>query len=185
LVTTISSNDLDGNPSVSGTNAITGTTFNGATVGGVQNSGVLIPFSVTAGDLSLTLQYDFLSNEKNQTTPRADFAFYGIFNSSNVLIGTFTHFATASASFPSAAFGTGDPFFFHSGLTSLSIPVSSLVAGSYSLGLGVADVQSNDGASGLLIDNIQTVIPEPSSVALALAGVAVVAGVRRWKLRRA
>ncbi len=185
LVTTINSSDGDGLSPVSGTNALTGTTFNGATVGGVENSGVLIPFNVAAGDLTLTLKYDFLSNEPNQTTPRADFAFWGIFNSSNTLIGSFTHFATASASFPSTLFGSQTPFIFHSGILTLSIPISSLAPGSYTLGLGVADSQTRDGASGLLIDNIQTVVPEPSTVALAVAGVAVMAGLRRWKARRA
>ena len=180
LATTISSTDGDGKPSVSGTNAVTTTLFNGATVGGVQNSGILIPFNVSAGDLQLTFQYDFLSNEPNQTTVRPDFAFLGVFNgTTNALIGSFNHFATASAAFPSTLFGAGNPFIFHSGIQSFTLSLVGFVPGSYKLGLGVVDVTSNDGATGLLIDNVQVVVPEPSTIGLIMAGAVSCLAVRR------
>jgi hypothetical protein len=47
----------------------------------------------------------------------------------------------------------------------------------------VEDAQTADHASGLLIDNVQ-VVPEPSVFGLAIAGAALLAGVRR-RIKRA
>ena len=154
-------------------------TFFGISLTGNEGSGVLIPFTVAAGDTLLTLQYDFLTNELFQSMPRDDFAFGAIFNAGNVLQGTVNTFASVNN--PPAAFslfGGQTPFQFHTGLQTLSFSLASLAPGSYMLGLGIEDRTTGDHASGLLIDNVQ-VVPEPSVVALTLAGAGLMLGVRR------
>ena len=173
LLTTISGTDGDGLSPVSGNNAVGNTAlqifFHGISLAqGQQGSGILIPFTVGAGDTTLTLQYDFLSNEPAQTTVRNDFAFAALFNSSNVLQGTVNPFATVNGS-SFTLFGLQDPFFYHTGYQTLTISLAGLVAGNYTLGLGVDDRTSLDGASGILLDNVQ-VVPEPTATALMVIG---------------
>jgi hypothetical protein len=154
--------------------------FFGQTVSNEEGSGVLIPFTVGAGDTTLTFQYDFLSNEPFQTTPRGDFAFDAIFTTGGTLQGSVSHFQTASVSNPANLFGAQTPFIFHTGYQTLSLNVSGLAAGTYDLGIGVSDAVNTSHASGLLIDNVQvTAVPEPSTLGLVLAGAASLAAVRR------
>jgi hypothetical protein len=186
LITTLSSADADGTASVSGTNAVSNaalqTFFNGITITGSPGvgvgSGMLIPFTVGAGGaLQLTLQYDFLSNEPNQLTMRNDFAFYALFNGTTALAPR-TDFATVLGS-AFTTFSGGVPFINHTGLQTLTISLVGLAPGSnYFLGLGIADKTSNDGASGLLVDNVQIVVPEPSVMALGVAGAVLLVAVR-------
>lgn len=152
-------------------------TFFGIGLTGNEGSGLLIPFTVGVGDTLLTLQYDFLSNEPFQVTPRNDFAFGAIFNASNALQGSVNEFANAStAAF--SLFGSQTPFQFHTGTQTLSFSLASLAPGNYTLGLGVEDRTTADHASGLLIDNVQ-VVPEPSAIALTVAGAGLMLGLRR------
>jgi hypothetical protein len=154
--------------------------FNGLGISGQEGSGVLIPFTVSAGDGSLTFQYDFLSNEPFQTMIRNDFAFAALFNSTNTLQsgGTFIDVNTASFSL----FGsTQMPFNFHTGYQTFTLSLSGFAPGNYTLGIGVADFGSPDHASGLLVDNvaIASAVPEPSTIGLGIAGAALLVALRR------
>jgi hypothetical protein len=185
LITTIRNTDLeDGDTNQSGTNAVTGaalsTFFFGQTVSNQDGSGILIPFTVGAGDTTLSFQYDFLSNEPAQTTPRADFAFDAIFTSGGALQGSVNNFQIASMTNPANLFGAGTVFNFHTGYQTLSLNVSGLAAGTYDLGIGVSDQTNTSHATGLLIDNVQvSAVPEPSTLGLVFAGAASLAAVRR------
>jgi hypothetical protein len=186
LITTIGTNaaNEDGATKQSASNAVgsaaLNTFFFGQAVSNQEGSGVLIPFTVGAGDTTLSFRYDFLSNEPGQTTPRGDFAFEAIFTTVGVLQGTVNHFQTASLANPSNLFGAGSPFVFHTGYLTLSLNVSGLAAGNYDLGIGVSDVTNTSHASGLLIDNVQvSAVPEPSTLGLVFAGAASLAAVRR------
>jgi len=153
--------------------------FFGVSLTGNEGSGVLIPFTVGAGDTLLTFQYDFLTNEVFQSTPRDDFAFAGVFNSGNVLQGGLNNVATVFN--PPTAFDTfngGIPFQFHTGLQTFSLSLASLAPGNYTLGIGIEDRSTADHASGILIDNVQ-VVPEPSVLALSIAGAGLMVAVRR------
>jgi hypothetical protein len=169
----------------SGTSAVAFSTLNSfffnTTVSNQTGSGLLIPFTFLAGDTTLTFQYDFLSNEPNQQTPRADFAFEALFNpGTSSLVGSVTHFATASALSPNLLFGAQTPFTFHTGYQTFTISLTGLglVAGTtYDLGLGVADATNSDHASGLLVDNI-LIVPEPSTVGLGIAGAVLMVALR-------
>lgn len=183
LVTTINSADGDGLSPVSGTNAVSNsalqTFFNGISLaGGFQGSGLLIPFTVMAGETTLTFQYDFLTNERDQNG-RADFGFAAIFNGSNTLQGTVNRFVTYSSLMTLSLFGSQSPFIRHTGLQTATLNISGLAPGNYTLGVGVDDSAAVDGASGLLLDNFQ-VIPEPSVTALAVGGIVfLLVGLRR------
>jgi hypothetical protein len=190
LITTINTGaNEDGATPQSGTSAVAFGTLNSfffnTTIANQTGSGLLIPFTFLAGDTSLTFQYDFLSNEPNNTpTPRADFAFEALFNpGTSSLVGSVTHFATASALSPSLLFGAQTPFIFHTGYQTFTLSLSGLglVAGTtYDLGLGVADANPNsDHASGLLVDNVQvTGVPEPTTIAFCIGGAALLGALR-------
>ncbi len=191
LITTIGSNAVneDGVTKQSSSNAAgfaaLNTFFGGQTVSNEEGSAILIPFTVGAGDKTISFQYDFLSNEPAQTTPRGDFAFDAIFTPGPTLTldGTVSHFQTASASNPGNLFTPLEsPFIFHTGYQTLSIDVSSLAPGTYDLGIGVSDATNTSHASALLIDNVNVnaaAVPEPSTLGLILAGAASLAAVRR------
>lgn len=186
LLTTVRSTDTneDGVTPQSGTNALAfatlndATHFNGAAPAGVDGSGVFIPFTVIAGDQSLTFDYDFLSNEPGQTIQRNDFSFAAFFTTSGTVIaGTSTKFATVTGS-SFSLFGAQTPFVFHTGVQTLQMSVAGLAPGSYLLGIGVEDLTNGDHASGLLIDNVQ-IVPEPTTIAFSMAGAALLVALRK------
>ena len=154
------------------------TFFHGLTLGGFEGSGVLIPFTVSAGDTTLTFQYDFLSNENFQTVPRFDFAFAAVFDANNLLVLSPDTFAAVGTSTMGTFNPDQAPFQFHTGLTTLALPLGNLAPGNYALAIGVEDAGTADHASGVLIDNVQ-LVPEPSAFALAIAGAALLIGIRR------
>jgi hypothetical protein len=160
-------------------NAALQTFFHGLALNGFEGSGVLIPFTVSAGDTQLLLTYDFLSNEPFQSMPRSDFAFSAIFDSANA-VRSASAFAIATGLM--FTFGPQTPFQFHTGLSTLTLPVASLAPGNYTLGLGVEDASTADHASGLLIDNVR-LVPEPSVVALAVVGAGLLIAARRRNTR--
>ncbi len=183
LITTVRTTDAeDGVTPQSGTNASSFSTLNafffGQAVSNQDGSGVLIPFTVGAGDTTLTFQYDFLSNEPAQQTPRNDFAFDAIFTTVGALQGSVNNFVNQTAA--TSLFGPQSPFIFHTGYQTLSLNVSGLAPGTYDLGIGVTDVTNTSHASGLLIDNVQvSAVPEPSTLGLIVAGAAGFAAIRR------
>jgi hypothetical protein len=188
LITTVRSTDTNEDSVVpqSGTNALAFATlndsshFNGAAPVGTDGSGVFIPFTVTAGDATLSLSYDFLSNEPGQAIQRNDFSFAAFFNTSGVQQGSTNTFATVSGS-SFSLFGAQTPFAFHTGIQTLSLSVASLAPGNYVLGLGVADAgPGGDHASALLVDNISVApVPEPSTIGLIIAGAVSCVAMRR------
>ena len=188
LISTINTGaNEDGATAQSGTSAVAFSTLNSfffnTTVSNQTGSGLLIPFTFLAGDTTLTFQYDFLSNEPNQTTPRNDFAFEALFDpaSGTPLIGSVTHFAQVTGT-SFSLFGAQTPFIFHTGYQTFTISLTGLglVAGTtYDLGLGVADATNSDHASGLLVDNVQVIgVPEPSTVGLGIAGAVLMVALR-------
>jgi hypothetical protein len=181
LLTTVGMTSNEDNvPSQSGAFAVGNVTlqgfFNGLSLGGFEGSGVMIPFTVSAGDSLLTLQYDFLSNEPFQTIKRDDFAFAAVFDAANGLQIVDPFISVLSATFD--PFSSQTPFQFHTGLRTLSLSVASLTPGNYTLGIGVEDRGTADHASGLLLDNVQ-LVPEPSVFALGVGGVCLLAAARR------
>jgi hypothetical protein len=189
LTSLIGTADQDGFTDVSGTAAVTNASLQSffnhqldSTLIGLRGSGVLIPFTVNPGETTLTLQYDFLSNQPLQTTQKNDFAFEAIFNGTT-LQGSVNKFATVTGS-TFSLFGSG-PFLDHTGYQTLSINISGLAPGSYNLGIGVEALSggSNQHDSGLLIDNVQILVPEPSTVAFAIAGAALLV-VLRSRIKR-
>lgn len=185
LITTIRATDNeDGITNQSGSDAATfaaynAAIFNGSAPAGGDGSGILVPFTIgPSGAIQLTLRYDFLSNEPGQTTPRNDFAVAGIFNSLNVLQGSVNTFATVTGS-SFGLMGAGD-FVFHTGYQTLTLSLVGLAPGNYNLALGVEDrIPGADHATGLLIDNIAIVVPEPSTVGLGIAGMALLLALRK------
>ena len=183
LLTTVGTTGMDdgvvsqsGNPAVS-ISALQ--TFFGLTLMGQEGSGVLIPFTVSVGDLQLSFDYDFLSNEPFQSMPHGDYVFAAIFNSSNALQGSASTFADVGGS-TFELFGAQSPFVGHTGYNTMTFSVSSLAPGNYQLGVGVVDVTNVDHASGVLLDNVQIAsVPEPSIPALTIAGAALLLGLRR------
>ena len=158
--------------------------FFGTGLNGQEGSGVLIPFTVSAGDSLLTFQFDFLTNEFFQTMPRPDFAFAEFISGNSVVPNSFTQFADVGSLISSNSFTTfGDQsnFVFHTGYRTLTLSVANLAPGDYSLGIGIADAVDVNHASGLLIDNVQiaAAVPEPSTIGLAIAGAILLLGVRR------
>jgi hypothetical protein len=181
LITTIRTGDNeDGAAPQSGNSAVTNATlstfFNGISLLGVDGSGILIPFTIQAGDTSLTFRYDFLSNEPAQTTARNDFAFEALF-SGTTLVGTVNTFAQVTGT-SFSLFGAQSPFIFHTGYQTFTMSLVGLAPGSYSLGIGVEDRTNADHASGLLIDNFQVNIPEPSTIGLGFAGAVLLVALR-------
>lgn len=135
--------------------------------------------------------YVFLTNEDNTlpTTPAPsqfhnDLAFFTVNGAYNAL---------ASAGGLSAAQlnnGSASPNFdFQSagaagnGYTQVSYTVPA--TGNYTFGFGVIDVDTNTIASGLLVDNFNSVVPEPGTWAMIFLGAASLVTVRRVRRRRA
>ena len=72
-------------------------------------------------------------------------------------------------------------FTYESGYQSLSFAIPT--TGAHSIAFGVVDVNDTLGASGLLVDDVQVAaVPEPSSIALLLAGLALVAVMGRRQI---
>lgn len=158
--------------------------FNGAAPaapGAGDGSGVLIPFTLTGGETSISFQYDFLSNEPGQSTPHNDFAFAAFFQQSGMAqVGTTNTFATVNGS-SFSLFGAQSPFVFHTGPQTLTLSLSGFAPGNYLLGLGIEDATNLNHASGLLIDNVvvNSNVPEPSTLGLGALGAMVMIGIRR------
>lgn len=187
LITTINSADGDALAPVSGTSAVVNSAlssfFHGASPAGVEGSGFYLTFTVNPGDLFLTFNYDFLTNE-SPAPFHNDTAFVDIFNSANVLqagSGTLTN-ATLSQAGLSQLTDQSGPFQFHTGYQPFSISLASYAAGNYTVGFGIQDRTTGDIPSGLLIDNVNittAAVPEPSTIGLILAGAASFLAVRR------
>jgi hypothetical protein len=115
----------------------------------------------------ITFDYNFLTSEPG---PARDFAFITLTGQSGDVPIVADIFDAGTA------FGGGSPFNLQSGFQTYSINIST--AGTYTLGIGIADARNLEGPSGLLIDNI-SIIPEPSSIMLGVAGAVFLVALRR------
>ena len=188
LTSLIGTADNDGFTDVSGSAAVPNSSlqsffFNSLSLTGLRGSGVLIPFTVSTGDLTLSFQYDFLSNQPESTSPKNDFAFEAIFDSGNSLVqggSGGNRFAQVSGS-SFSLMGNG-PFIDHTGYQTFSLDISGLAPGNYNLGIGLEALSggTNQHDSGVLIDNIQVLspVPEPTTIAFGIAGAVLLVALR-------
>jgi len=137
----------------------------------VFGSAIQQSFTANAGD-QLHFNWNFLSDETGNHAGN-DFAFVLLDGSLQRIANTFTPSGPTSTVFTNE---TGYQAF------SMLIPSS----GAHTVAFGVVDVSDALGASAVLIDNVGvTAVPEPGSVVLMLAGLAMVAGVVRTRSRGA
>jgi len=126
-------------------------------------------FSANAGD-QLHFNWNFLSDETSNPAGN-DFAFLLLDGNLHRIANTFT---------PSGI--TTTVFTNETGYQSLSAVIPT--SGVHTIAFGVVDVNDGFGASAVLIDNVRiAAVPEPGSVVLMLAGLAMVAGVVRTRSR--
>jgi hypothetical protein len=196
LLTTI--NSTSGSPDAnagytnqSGHNAVANSTlatFFGVSAGSIKNgthtgqegSGFTINLGALSAGQTISFNYDFLTQEPNNGSGNPDFAFYTLTNQSGTTV--ITDVLSAQNSTP----GSGNPFGSQTNYLTKTISIS--VAGSYTLGIGVADAGStanDDAPSALLVDNIQTnaAVPEPTTIAFCIAGAALL-GALRTRIKR-
>lgn len=124
---------------------------------GVVTGGAAIKqtFTATAGDI-VSFDWNFLTNESTPSNGYNDFAF--------VSLNGLTELADTTSSF----FRSSTPFREETGYQTTSFTIAN--TGTYTLGLGVANVGDRRVASGLLVDNVRTEpVPEPASMLGVLA----------------
>jgi hypothetical protein len=122
----------------------------------------------------LSFQYRFLTSAT--LFDGADFAFYTLqFGAGIPVLATFADTAAATAPSTSANFD------FESGVATVTLPAAG-IAGSYTLGFGIADHTDDAIPSGVLIDNVQ-IVPEPTSALLLLLGLGGLGSLRRRAVR--
>lgn len=107
----------------------------------IQGSAIRQTFTANAGDI-LTVDWNFLTNEGAQVFPYNDFSFVSISSQSELANTTFSSSVTSSTT----------QFFEETGFQTFSFTIPT--TGTYTLGLGVADVGDNSIDSGLLVDNV-------------------------------
>ncbi len=134
----------------------------------VLGSAIQQSFTANAGD-QISFNWNFLSDESSNANGN-DFAFL-------LFDGTLTRLAnTFTASGP-----TLSVFTYETGFKSMSFALPA--SGAHSIAFGVVDVDDALGASALLVDNVTvTAVPEPSSVMLLLAGLALVGVTARRRI---
>ncbi|MEY2481363.1 MAG: hypothetical protein QOI04_2290 [Verrucomicrobiota bacterium] len=181
-----------GNPSnQSGFNAVANTNLSGGlasffgvssssirngTAVGQEGSGFFTPLGSLSIGSTVSFNYDFLTKEVPGGRP--DFAFVILYDSVGNVV-SYNVFSQASSA-TSATTGVGNPFNLETGYLTFTLPAIT-TAGSYFLGLGVADATDKATASGVLIDNISVTpaaVPEPSTIGLGFAGAVLLVALR-------
>ena len=189
LLTTINGagiDNTDGFSSQSGTNAVGAValgTFVGTSITGTEGSAFKLSILITPGANVIRLSYDFLTNEFPPDN-HLDLAFAVLLDSSNSVVGGIRTIATpASVDFNNLALQLpgGFPFLFHTGYSTFDIVVAT--PGTYTLAIGVIDRTTADIPSALLVDDVR-IVPEPSTVALAFAGLGLLVGYQRVRGQR-
>ena len=178
--TALISTDATGISSNGSVSASTVSTFLNLTPGsltGARGSAFKQTFTATAGQI-ITFDWDFLTNQKDPTLNNSQnhYAFYTLngvrTNLADVITGAFVS-------------SNATDFLDETGYHTLGFTIPS--SGAYTLGFGVMNSNTNDVASGLIVDHVQirtlAVTPEPGSLAL-LAGVGAAALTRLRRRRR-
>lgn len=109
-----------------------------------EGSAIKQTFSASAGQ-TFTLDWNFLTNELTPNTPYNDFAFVSV----RPLGGTST-LADTNSRFP--LLGNNNRFNDETGYNTFSYQIPT--TGTYTIGLGVVDVEDRIVSSGLLVDNV-------------------------------
>jgi hypothetical protein len=168
---------------ISGTGSVAaGTldTFLGLSAGtltGARGSAIKQSFTATAGQV-ITFDWDFLTNQTDPTlnTPQNHYSFYTL----NTVL---TNLATVNTA--SFVLSNTPDFLSETGYQTQTVTIPA--TGSYTLGFGVMNININDAASGLLLDNVQlttpTATPEPGTLTL-LAGLGTASLVGLLRRRR-
>jgi hypothetical protein len=137
----------------------------------VYGSAIQQSFDANAGD-QLRFNWNFLSDESSNHAGN-DFAFMLLDGNLQRIANTFTPSGSTATVFTNE---TGYQSF------SMLIPTS----GVHTLAFGVVDVKDALGASAVLVDDVRVAaVPEPGSVVLMLAGLAMVGGLARTHSRGA
>lgn len=189
LLTTILAPAHDLGPNQSGSNAVSATAvagFLGVTTASIKDGAVagqegsafqLSLGTVTAGS-TITFDYDFLTNDAAPPDGHNDFAFITLTG----LAGNTPVVADELSPTQVPTTDAGNPFVLETHYLTYTINIAT--TGTYTLGIGVVDGTTTDNASALLVDNISiNPVPEPSTIGLTFAGVALLAVVRR-RLRK-
>ena len=184
LLTTINNTSDPGYTNQSGTNAVANATL--ATFFGVsgslirdgtavsqEGSGFTISLGTLTAGTTITLGYDFLTDEI-APGQHNDFAFYTLTGNSGVTVISDTNSLLLHPTTDPT-----NPFALETGYQTLVININ--VTGTYTLGLGVSDATTTDNPSGLLIDNIQVIspVPEPTTIGFSIAGAALLVALRK------
>jgi hypothetical protein len=140
---------------------------------GQEGSAFELDLGFIPAGMVITFDYNFLTADSQAR----DFAFYTL---TGLAGETFTFADTFDVT--SATTGAGNPFNLQIGtFQTVTIPITT--AGNYVLGIGIADATNFAGQSGVLIDNILVVVPEPSTVGLGIAGAVLLVALRRHAKR--
>ncbi|NEO33075.1 MAG: PEP-CTERM sorting domain-containing protein [Symploca sp. SIO3C6] len=124
-------------------------------------------FTANAGDV-LSFKFNFLTNEFTPEFEFNDFAFVSL-TGIDTLADTFSDFVS-----------TITPFDAETGFGTFSQTIS--VSGTYSLGIGIVDLEDKIVDSGLLVDNIKLKsVPEPITILGSLAALGFGAMFRRTR----
>jgi hypothetical protein len=145
---------------------------------GQEGSGFTINLGVLTAGSKITFDYNFLTQEPSAGGNK-DFSFFTL---NNTFGGVITD--VAAATFGTPANSPADPFGSQTQYHTFTINITTTQ--NYTLGLGVVDAGStstDNNPSALLVDNIQTIVPEPSTVAFAIAGAALLV-VLRSRIKR-
>jgi hypothetical protein len=150
-----------------------------ATHTGREGSAFAVTLALQVGSV-VTFQYDFLTAEDPTDNPaHEDFGFATLVNSA----GTLVHYQVLGHQTGATNSTAQGPFFSETGSSAghfVTYQFTISTAGSYTLGIGVMDAQSNDTPSALLVDNISvSAVPEPATIVFFIGGAAVLGMVQR------
>ena len=136
-----------------------------------EGSGFTISLGTLTAGTTITFNYDFLTDEI-PPGQHNDFAFYTLTGKSGVTV-----VADTNSLLLQPTTNGSNPFALETGYQPFVINITT--TGTYTLGLGVSDATTTDNPSGFLVDNLQVIVPEPSTVGLGMAGAVLLIALRR------